>query len=155
VRWIFLFIFLAAIAWTAISRNPYAQGVRGLFGRTPDLSILDRTFTMGPRGFRFYKFSLPEGSANMAVAGKFSVSGDTSDNTIELLIIGEDQLNAWEAGSQVQAIYSSGRVQTADVQIDLPEGAGTFLVLISNKFSTSGVKKIMANFVLKHRNWWR
>ena len=150
-----LLILLIAAAWTTISRNPYAQGVRAIFGRTPDQTIIDHTFTVGPRGFRFYKISLPAGSSHMAVAGKFSVAGDNSDNTVEVLVMNEDQFTLWQTGAQSHAIFESGRATQGDVQSDLPTGSGTYFLVFSNKFSTSGLKKITAGFVLRHRNWWR
>jgi hypothetical protein len=100
-----LLLFLLAAAWIAISRNPYAQGLRAIFGRTPDQVILDRTFSVGAHGFRFYKFSLPEGASNMAVAGQFSVASDAAENTIEVLVLSEEELAKWQTGSVARCSF--------------------------------------------------
>ncbi len=150
-----LLLFLLASAWIAISRNPYAQGLRAIFGRTPDQVILDRAFSVGAHGFRFYKFSLPEGSSNMAVAGQFSVASDAAENTIEVLVLSEEELAKWQAGSVAHSICETGRISEGSVQCDLPPGAGSYFVVFSNKFSTVAPKKITARLVLRHKNWWR
>lgn len=149
-----LILLLMAAAWTTVSRNPYAQGVRAIFGRTPDQVIIDRTFTVGARGFRFYKFTVPEGTAHMAVAGQFSVSADAGDNAIEMSVLGEEQLAQWQAGTASQSIYESGRISQAIVQVELPR-AGTYYLLFSNRFAIGGLKKVSARFVVRHKDWWR
>lgn len=149
-----LTLFLIATVWAAISRNQYAQGVRALFGRTPDQVIIDRTFTVGPRSFRFYKFTVPEGSSHMAVTGHFSVAAESGENAIELLVLSEDQLAQWQTGTPVQAIYESGRVPQGNIQADLPR-SGAYYLVVSNKFATSGLKRVTAAFALRHKNWWR
>jgi hypothetical protein len=64
-RWIFLALFVVAIVWVASSANPVAQGLREIGGDKPDQGILERTFAVSPRNFRYYKFTLPEGSATL------------------------------------------------------------------------------------------
>jgi hypothetical protein len=148
-------LFLIAAVWTTISRNPYAQGLRGIFGRTPDQVILDRAFSVSAHGFRFYKFSLPEGPSNMAVAGQFRVASDAAENTIEVLVLSEEELAKWQAGSVAHSICETGRSSEASVQCDLPSGAGSYFIVFSNKLSTVAPKKITARLVLRHKNWWR
>ncbi|HEY1679024.1 MAG TPA: hypothetical protein VGG04_15010 [Candidatus Sulfotelmatobacter sp.] len=150
-----LVLLLILATWITVSRNPYAEGVRAIFGRTPDQAIIDRNFTVGPRGFRFYKFTLPEGSAHMAVVGKFSASGEGGGNLVEVLIFGEDQLRAWQTGDSVQSIYKSGPVAEGTVKVDLPAGGGSYVVVFSNRFSTSSLTKVTAAILLRHKNWWR
>jgi hypothetical protein len=150
-----LLLTLIAAAWVTVSRNPYAQGVRMIFGRSADQPIIDRTFTIGPRGFRFYKFSLPEGSANMAVVGRFSVSADGADDDVEVLVLSEGQFNRWQTGAPAQPIYESGKSTQAGVQSNLPAGGATYFLVFSNKAATAGTKKVTASFALRHRNWWR
>ncbi len=150
-----LLLFLLASAWIAISRNPYAQGLRAIFGRTPDQIILDRAFSVGPHGFRFYKFSLPEGSSNMAVTGQFSVASDAAENTIEVLVVSEEELAKWQTGNVAHSICETGRSSEGSVQCDLPAGAGSYSVVFSNKFSTVAPKKITARLGLRHKNWWK
>ncbi|MGH9496334.1 MAG: hypothetical protein ACRD3B_15145 [Candidatus Sulfotelmatobacter sp.] len=150
-----MLLILVVAAWITVSRNPYAQGVRAIFGRTPDRSIIDHAFTVGPHGFRFYKFSLPDGSAHMAVVGQFSVSSDSADNAVEVLVLSEDQFDVWQTGAPAHAVYESGRISHGDVHSDLPAGSTAYFLVLSNKASTAESKKVTANFVLRHRNWWR
>ena len=91
----------------------------------------------------------------MAVAGQFSVASDAAENTIEVLVLSEEELGKWQTGSVARWIYETGRSSEGSVQCDLPAGAGSYFVVFSNKFSTVGSKKITARLVLRHKNWWR
>ena len=57
--WILLGLVLVAIVWITISRNPLASALREIGGDKPDQTVLERSFVLAPRGFRYYTFSLP------------------------------------------------------------------------------------------------
>jgi hypothetical protein len=73
-RWILLALFLGAIAWIAISDNPFAGDLLELSGWQPDQPVLDSSFSVAARSFRYYKFSLPNDSKNLSITGEFTVS---------------------------------------------------------------------------------
>jgi len=161
-RWIFLALLLGAIAWITISANPFAQGLREIGGDRPDQEILQRTFSVSPRSFRYYTFSLPEGSSHVALVGEFTAllekdkspdGPESAGSGIELLVLSEAAFAIWQKGSTVTSVYDSGRVSHAKVRAELPEGAGVYYLVFSNKLSPSGASNVRANLQLHSRSW--
>ena len=164
-RWIFLALLLAGIAWVAISANPFAQGLREIGGDKPDQTVLERTFPLAPRGFRYYTFSLPAGSNHVALVGEFTAAlegakavGSSNgphgvETEIELLVLSEGDFGIWQKGGSTGTVYDSGRVSRANVHAELPAGAGVYYAVFSNKLSASGANSVYASLRLHSRSW--
>jgi hypothetical protein len=160
-RWIFLGLLLAAVVWVIASGNPFAQGIRTFAGGKHDQSVLANSFTVSPRGIRYYKFSLPEGSKNVSIVGQFTAKAEGSaeagstdgDNTIEVYVLSDIGFAAWQRGNAESSVYQSGRVAQGAVQADMPAGAGTYYVVFSNRFSTSTAKNVNATVSLHYKSW--
>ena len=169
--WFLLAVFVAAIGWAMISDNPFAQGIRGSVGWKHDQPVLDKSFSLPPRNFRYYKFSLPDGSTNVAVVGQFSSSVDKSrssaadtdavekdkedstDNGVEVYVLSEAAFAVWQRGSGATTVYKSGRIPDGKVQADLPDGAGVYYLVFNNRFSATTAKSVNANFSLHYKSW--
>lgn len=152
------------MAWVTISANPFAQGLRELGGDKPDQAILDRSFSVSPRSFRYYTFSLPEGSSHVALVGEFTalLEGDrgagpdgpeSAASGIELFVLSEPAFAIWQKGSSTTSVYDSGRVSQAKVHAELPAGAGVYYLVFSNKLSPSGAGSVRATLQLHSRSW--
>jgi hypothetical protein len=159
VLWSLLVLLLVGITWAAISGSPFAGGLRELAGWKPDKPILQATFSIGPHGFRYYKVDLPQDSTNVAAVGQFNSSNDArtvaqqSDDAggnIEFYILSELAFAAWQSGSAGSSVYESGRVSQGTVNVELPEGAGIYYLVFSNKFS-SGTKSVRAALLLRYK----
>jgi len=160
-------ILLIGTVWTAVSDNPFAQGIQELVGWKHDHTILDNPFTVGAHTFRYYKFALPEGSVNVTMMGQFTASADSrgvtrkdgqvgdkgSDNTVEVYVLSEPAFTVWQNGFATSAVYESGRVSEGNVQAELPAGAGIYYLVFSNKFSPKSAKSINANVLLRYKSW--
>jgi hypothetical protein len=163
-RWIFLAVLLGAIVWVAISPNPFAQGLREIGGDKPDQGILEHTFSVSPRSFRYYTFSLPQGSSHVALVGEFTaqIAGDkgaspdgpeSAASGIELLVLSEAAFAIWQKGGSTTSVYDSSRVPHANVSVELPAGAGVYYLVFSNRFSPSGANNVRASLQLHSRSW--
>ncbi len=159
-------LLLAGMVWVATSDNPFAQGLQELAGWKHDQPILGTPFSVSAHSFRYYKFSLPEGSLNVAIVGQFSASGDgrnaqhkdktkdaDADNNIEVFVLSEPAFAVWQNGYAASAVYESGRVSQGTVQADLPAGAGIYYLVFSNKFSAKMAKNVNANVALRYKSW--
>lgn len=169
-RWILLGLFLAVIIWVAVSSNPFAQGIRQLLGRKPDQPVLNSSFQVAAHSFRYYKFTLPEGSKNMALVGHFAVSipngsaGSTagaqapataqSNSSIEVYVMRESAFDSWLKGNASPLIYQSGQVAELIVNQALPNGPGVYYVIFSDKFDPSAAKKVNAALSLHSTSWF-
>jgi predicted nucleic acid-binding Zn ribbon protein len=71
-------LLLGLVVFVATSESPFAQEIQEMAGWKHDQTILDSPFSVGPHTFRYYKFSLPQGSVNVAIVGQFSSESPTS-----------------------------------------------------------------------------
>lgn len=163
--WILLALLLGAIAWVISSDNPFAQGVQEIAGWKHDQTILENPFTVSAHSFRYYKFSLPEGSLNVAIVGQFAAAADSrgstrkekekdkDDSAIEVYVLSEPAFTVWQNGYATSSVYQSGRVSDGTVQADLPAGAGIYYLVFNNKFALSTPKSIHATVLLRYKSW--
>lgn len=167
VLWMLLGLFLIALAWTATSDNPLAQGIQELAGLKHDQSILQAPFTVAAHNIRFYKFALPEGSVGVSILGQFSCSADSHkgnvksadnkesavDNDIEVYVLSEPAFTVWQNGYAATSVYESGKVAEGTLQADLPAGAGIYYLVFNNKFSPKAAKNVNASVLLRYKSW--
>jgi ribosomal protein L40E len=176
VVWLLLLLVFVTALWVITSDNPFAQGIQELAGWKHDEIILDASFSVGAHTFRYYKFSLPEGSVNVAMVGQFGSAGvfagnhtassrkdnaqekdkdkekDLDDN-IEVYVLTESAFTVWQNGYSTGSVYESGRVSQGVVQADVPAGAGIYYLVFSNKFSPKTAKSVHATVLLRYKNW--
>ena len=155
---------IVAIAWVLSSESPTAQAVQELVGWKHDQTILDAPFSVGPHTFRYYKFTLPAGSVNVAVMGQFSTVSDVEkkkgreqskneDNNIEVYVLSEGAFTIWQNGYATSSLYESGRASEGTIRTDLPAGEGIYYLVFSNKFAPKTAKSVRANALLRYRSW--
>ncbi len=169
ILWILLALLLAVIVWVIASDNPFAQGVQEIAGWKHDQTVLENPFSVSAHSFRYYKFSLPEGSLNVAIVGQFEAAagesrgtvrkeknGDkdkSADNEIEVYVLSEPAFTVWQNGYATSSVFESGRVAEGKVQADLPAGAGIYYLVFNNKFAPSTAKAIRATVLLRYKSW--
>ena len=174
VLWIALSLVVAFLAWVGLSESPIAQQLQELAGWKHDQTILDESFNVGAHTFRYYKFSLPEGSVNVAIVGQFTAAGaptavlrndatktatkdrdktSDSDNNIEVSVLTEPAFTVWQNGYATSSIYESGRVTTGTVQAEIPAGAGIYYLVFNNKFAPKTAKSVRSTVLLRYKSW--
>ena len=165
--WLLLLLLIAGVSWVALSDSDSAQAVQEFLGWKHDQAVLETPFNVGPHTFRYYKFSLPEGSTNVAVVGEFSVASDPhtpathkgkdnqepADNNIEVFVLSEPAFTIWQNGYAASSVYESGRVSQGKLQSDIPAGAGVYYLVFSNRFSPKASKSIQATVLLRYKSW--
>jgi len=173
---LFVVVLFGAIVWVISSESPFAQSVQEFVGWKHDQTILDSPFSVGPHTFRYYKFSLPEGSVNVAIVGQFSATAEAnnngnrkgkdavdkdkdkdkekdSDGNIEVYVLTEPAFTVWQNGYATSSVYESGKVSIGTVQADIPAGAGIYYLVFSNKSSPKTPKDIHATVLLRYKSW--
>jgi hypothetical protein len=162
IPWIVAAMLLLAILWVATSDNPFAQGVQELAGWKHDQGVVDNPFTVAAHNFRYYKFALPQGSMHVSIVGEFSAERDAHggkasvpgvDDNVEVYVMSEAAFVAWQNGYSGTNVYESGRVSHGSVQAELPDGAGIYYLIFSNKFAPSTAKHVNADVLLRYKNW--
>lgn len=162
ILWTILVLFVLLLLWSVFSSNPFAQGLRQLGGVKPDQIVLQKSFTVSPRSFRYYKFALSEGSAKVSLVGQFTsvaVPGhdrtgtDPSDSGIELLILTETGFQQWQRKQGTGFVYDSGVASQAKVQAQIPQGAGVYYLVFNNRSSITNAKNLTATLRLHYGSW--
>lgn len=159
ILWVLVAMVLLAMLWAATSGNPFAQGIQAMAGSKQDQTLVDTPFTVSAHSFRYYKFSTADGN-HVAVVGRFRVSGatpssqqDASDDNVELYVMSDSAFTTWQNGYAANYIYESGRVSQGNVQAELPEEAGIYYLVFSNKFSPKLAKRVNADVGLRFKSW--
>ena len=169
ILWILLAVVVAAIFWVLLSPNPFAQVFREFGGEKPDQIVLEKAFSVSPHSFRYYRFTVPEGSKAVSLVGQFTASAEAgkvgggqtgpddqmqaADDGIELVILTEAEFAAWQTGASANSIYNSGRVSEGKVHADLPQSAADYYAVFSNRFSTTNLKNVNATLHLRFNSW--
>ena len=170
--WLVLVLVIASALWIATSDSAPAQGMQELMGWKHDQTILDTPFSVAAHNFRYYKFSLPEGSVNVAIVGEFSAASDTKvvpthkektdkgknesaepDNAIQVYVLSEPAFAIWQNGYATASLYDSGQVSQGSLQGDIPAGAGIYYLVFNNKFAPKTAKSVHATVVLHYKSW--
>lgn len=173
IFWLTFAVIIGATVWLATSDSGTAQDIQTMIGWKHDQIILDEEFTVGAHTFRYYKFSLPEGSVNVAAVGDFTSTADNSaskipaskakdkgkaddstpDNDIQLYILSEPAFIIWQNGYATSAVYDSGKLSQGKIQADVPAGAGIYYLVFNNKASSKTAKSVHASVYLRYKSW--
>ena len=82
------------------------------------------------------------------IRGRIEVSGGGRKD-IDVLVLRESDLVAWEKNKEVTPLHAARRVSRADLDVPLP-GPGRYVVVLSNRFSKLASKEIAAGV---HLTW--
>ena len=172
-------LLLGLIVLVGTSDNPFAQDLQEMVGWKHDQTVLDKPFSVGAHTFRYYKFSLPEGSVNVSMVGQFSAESESqnpgrkgkdkdggskdkasdkdkdndNDRGVEVYVLTDAAFTVWQNGYATSSLYDSGNVAVGQVQTDIPAGAGIYYLVFSNKSSPKTAKTVHATVLLRYKSW--
>ena len=112
------------------------------------LDITDGSFTIPPGKYQTFKVPVVSGLTKPVINGSFSASGGNND--VEVFVLEENQFLNWQNGHKNDAAYTSGRVTAGKLNVQLPEEAGTYYVVFSNRFSYITNKAVTAALKLAY-----
>src|SRR6202007_694383 len=78
---------------------------------------------------------------------------DADDSDIEVYVLSEPAFAVWQNGYATSSVYESGRVKQGTMQADLPNCAGVYSLVFSNKFSPKTAKSVSSTVVLRYKSW--
>lgn len=113
-------------------------------------TLPQESLRVAANAFYATKIIVPAGATSVRLEGDFRAVGG-SGNDINCYVLTEDNFANWENHNQVGGLYVSGRVSHGRVQTELPNGAGTYWLVFSNKFSFLSSKDVDAQITLSYQ----
>jgi hypothetical protein len=150
--WLLVLMLPLGMWWATSSDMPAAQHVRSLFTTSETEAIIPANLSVSSHSFSAYKFTVPASASNVVVSGQFKATGG-STNDVEVVVLADAAFATWQSGYSTNTYYSSGRVSQGDINAALPQGAGTYYVVFSNKFSPRTAKVVQADVNLRYDRW--
>ena len=110
--------------------------------------ILKGSVALQPGQYQYYQPKVDlDIMASPRLVGHLEASGG-SGNDIEVFAFTQTQFTNWKNNHGTESLYSSGRVTAADLDVAL-EQAGTYVLVISNVFSTVTPKTVEGDIELR------
>ena len=97
--------------------------------------------TINQLGYSYFKLAVPANASSVELHGNFTAIGGAG-NTIEVFVFSESGYGDWQKQQEAHPFYRSGKVSMDAIQAELPSGAGTYYLVLNNKFSTITPKTI-------------
>jgi hypothetical protein len=97
----------------------------------------------------YYRLSVPQEASNVRVEGRFVATGGAG-NDLEVYLLDEDGFSNWQNGHATRTFYNSGRATVGDLDAILPDGAGTYYLVLNNRFSLLTPKAAELNAALTY-----
>jgi|SRR5579864_6741324 len=142
----------AMAGWLATSDAGLAEQLRDDITGYREQNIADTPLTVNPRGYAYYKFTVPPGAVKVLVSGQFDAAG-TPENNIEASLLTDSALVLWRNGYSTGTYYESGRVEQGTISAELPSGSGVYYLLFDNRFAPRTSKTIHATVLLRYKTW--
>lgn len=167
ILWTFLIFLALAVVWTFGSRDPFAQGVREALGSKPDQLVLNKSFSLPPRAFRYYTFTLPKDSKDVSIVGSFDTAIGNStdadrptgqqpasepDNGVEVYLLSEQDFANWQKEIASSPTHEIAHGAKGTMQKNLPDGPGLFYLVFSNRREPLS-RTINATALLRYKSW--
>lgn len=167
VWWSLVAVLLAALLWVATSRSPAAQAAQEFVHWSQVQTIVDEPTAVNPGSFWSHEFTVPPGALDVSVTGEFSasavnprhnsgkgtVNAKDSDNGIEAYVLTNSAFVIWSGGYSSDALYQSSSVVGDVINVPLPQGAGVYDLVFSNRASPHA-KTVRATVVLRYKSGW-
>ncbi len=151
--WALILTLAALLFWAVSSDNPAAFWLQSIINRSHAQTITPASFVVGPGGYSAYEVTVPAGATHVTVSGPFTVTGQATQD-IEVSLMSDTAFVSWQDGYSGDTYYSSGKVTQGSVDAVLPANAGTYFLVLNNKFSQRIAKPMEANVTLHYDRWW-
>jgi len=112
------------------------------------LIITNTAVSVSALAYSYYKFTVPPGSTNISVDGRFAATGGIG-NDIEVYILNRDSFVNFQNHHDSPTYYNSGKVTENEINAVLP-GAGTYYLVLNNNFSLITPKAVQVSATLRY-----
>ena len=97
----------------------------------------------------WYAFTVPPGVSGVSVVGHFTATGGIG-NDIIVYVADTDGLENLKNGHATRVYYNSQKVTQSEISATLPNAAGTYYLILDNRFSLLTPKAVQVNATLNY-----
>jgi hypothetical protein len=142
-------ILVLLVIWWAVNKQDSSNTSAGFRPSTPSIlqpqlhrvTIGSGALTVNASTYAYFTLNVPSGANNVRLQGRFSATGG-SGNDIEVFLLSDSQYTNWQNGHSTPTFYNSGKVTVNDLNVVLPNDAGTYYLVFNNKFSLLSPKAV-------------
>jgi len=157
VAGVLLVILVLVVIWWAANKQDRSNTSAGFRPSSPSIpqpqlhrvTIGSGALTVNATTYAYFTLNVPSGANNVRLQGRFSATGG-SGNDIEVFLLSDSQYTNWQNGHSTPTFYNSGKVTVNDVNVTLPNDAGTYYLVFNNKFSLLSPKAVEEHLTLTY-----
>jgi hypothetical protein len=127
----FVVLILGTVGWFASTRLATKRFQPQQSPALISQSAIPGRINVNAKSFMAYPFAVPAGCKEVKLEGSF----ETSAGMVELLVMDEKSFQGWKNHLPATALYSSGRLNHASVNLQLASTAGKYYFVVSNRAS--------------------
>ena len=138
-----LFVFLCRIAFVAMKANSNhnASTIDQLVKQQRTVTIDKPDTEVNADGYYYWKLQVPAGATSVRLQANFEASGGTG-NDVEVYVLPDTDFVNWQNHHAAKAFYNSGKVTVGKFNVTLPDDAGTYYLVLDNRFSLLSKKEV-------------
>lgn len=157
VAGVLVVILVLVVIWWAANKQDSASTSAGFRPSTPSapqpqlhrVTIGSGAITVNAATYAYFTLNVPFSANNVRLQGRFSATGG-SGNDIEVFLLSDSQYTNWQNGHSTPTFYNSGKVTVNDMNVTLPNDAGTYYSVFNNKFSLLSPKAVEEHLILTY-----
>lgn len=110
--------------------------------KNPDLHI-------NALSFSYFKLDVPAGATRVNLHGNFTASGGLT-NDVEVFVLSADDFVNWQNRHAAKTLYNSGKATVGTLNVNLPADAGTYYLVLNNRFAILAQKTVLVDAALTY-----
>ncbi|MGC8622315.1 MAG: emp24/gp25L/p24 family protein [Caldisphaera sp.] len=116
---------------------------------TQTVTIFSGSAAVNPGSYYAISFSVPSNAINVQLSGSLTASGG-SGNDVRVYVMDSTNYINWQNGHSASAYYTTGQETAFNINVGLPDGAGTYYVVFDNTFSIISSKTVTGTITLTY-----
>lgn len=116
---------------------------------TQSVTVFSGSAAVNPGSYYYVSFSVPSNAINVQLSGSLTAAGGIG-NDVRVYVFDQTNFINWQNGHSASAYYSTGQETAFNINVRLPNGAGTYYVVFDNTFSIFSSKTVTGTITLTY-----
>jgi hypothetical protein len=116
---------------------------------TQTVTVFSGSAAVNPGSYYYISFNVPPNAVNVRLSGSLTAAGGIG-NDVRVYVFDRTDFINWQNGHSASAYYSTGQETAFNINVELPNGAGTYYVVFDNTFSIFFSKTVTGTITLTY-----